>query len=137
VTAHALLFTLAAIGISETVYLIRMRIAQEKPVCVFGEECHKVLESKYNKFLGIHNDVFGLIFYIVISFLTAFLNIGIKPLFLWDISAKILILFAALISIILTYLQWQVIKAWCVWCLLSAITVFSMGIIVLTSELVI
>ena len=135
-TAHALLFTLAAIGISETVYLIRMRMAQERPVCVFGEECHKVLESKYNKFLGIHNDIFGLAFYIVISFMTAFLNIGIKPLFFWDISAKILILLAAVISIMLTYLQWQVIKSWCTWCILSALTVLGMGIIVLTSELV-
>lgn len=32
-TPHALLFTLAATGISETVYLIRSCITQKAPVC--------------------------------------------------------------------------------------------------------
>lgn len=48
-TAFALLFTLSAIGISETVYLIRKRIASERPVCLIGEDCTLVLASKYNK----------------------------------------------------------------------------------------
>lgn len=136
-TFHALLFTLAAIGISETVYLIRKRMAQEKPVCILGEDCQRVLESKYNKISGIHNEVLGLAFYIAISFLTAFLVIGIEPMILWDMSVKILIALGVVMSIILIYLQWRVIKAWCFWCVLSALTVFVMGIIVLTTELII
>jgi len=136
-TPHALLFTLAAIGIAETVYLIRKRMAQEEPVCILGEDCQRVLESKYNKILGIHNEIFGLAFYIAISFLTAFLVIGIEPMIFWDMSVKILIALGVVMSIILIYLQWRVIKAWCFWCVLSALTVFVMGIIVLTTELII
>ncbi|MCH8741539.1 vitamin K epoxide reductase family protein [Patescibacteria group bacterium] len=135
-TSHVLLFMLAAIGIAETVYLIRKRIAKEEPVCIFGGECYKVLESKYNRFFGIHNEVLGLAFYIAISFLTAFLVIGIEPIIFWDISIKILITLGVVMSIILIYLQWRVIKTWCFWCVLSALTVFIMGIIVLATELI-
>ena len=134
---HVLLFTLAAIGIAETVYLIRKRIVKEEPVCIFGRECYKVLESKYNKLFGIHNEVLGLAFYIAISFLTAFLAIGIEPMIFWDMSLKILIALGVVMSIILIYLQWRVIKTWCFWCVLSALIVFVMGIIVLTIELII
>ena len=76
-TAYALLFILAAIGISETAYLIQKQIARERPICVIGENCHEVLESKYNKTLGIPNEVIGLLFYVVVAFITAFLVIGI------------------------------------------------------------
>lgn len=134
-TAHALLFTLAAIGISETAYLIRKRIARERPVCVIGQECHRVLESKHNNILGIPNEVSGLIFYVTISLITAFLVIGVEPIKFWYISAKILIGIGTIMSLIFTYLQWQIIKAWCFWCLMSAITVFLMAFIVITSNL--
>ena len=134
-TPYALLFTLAAIGISETVYLIRKRMAQEKPVCFLGGGCHLVLESKFNKLFGVHNDVLGLVFYIVISLITAFLVIWIEPMVWLDALAKILILGGVIMSALFTYLQWRIIKAWCFWCLMSAITVFLMAIIVLTSNL--
>lgn len=134
-TAHALLFTLAAIGISETVYLIKKRLEKEKPVCVFGQSCQIVLASKYNHVFLIHNDVAGLLFYIVISFITAFLVIGIEPMQWWDLFAKAGIGFAGLMSIFFVYLQARVIKAWCFWCLMSALTIWLMGFIVLVSNL--
>ncbi|MEK7081962.1 MAG: vitamin K epoxide reductase family protein [Patescibacteria group bacterium] len=48
-TALALLFTLSAVGISETVYLIRKRLAAEKPICPIGENCALVLTSRWSK----------------------------------------------------------------------------------------
>ncbi len=134
-TPHALLFTLAAIGISETVYLIRKRTVQEKPVCIIGETCHIVLESKYSKMFGIPNDVLGLLFYLMISAITAFLVIGIEPVIWLDRLAKVLVLGAATLSLYLIYLQWRVLKAWCFWCLMSATTVFLMAAIVLLTNL--
>ncbi len=134
-TPHALLFTLTTIGISETAYLIRKRLAKERPVCVIGQECHLVLESKYNNILGIPNEVAGFVFYVAISLMTAFLIIGTEPVALWVASAKILIGIGVVMSIVFTYLQWQVIKAWCFWCLMSAVTVFLMAFIITTSDL--
>lgn len=130
-TAQALLFTLACLGISEAVYLIRKRKAQEHTVCIIGEACEQVLESKYNKIFGLHNDILGLVFYILVSLITAFLALEIEPVKWWEVLAKILIFAGVLSSIFFTYLQWRVIKAWCFWCVMSAVTIFLMGIVAL------
>lgn len=133
-TTLALIFTLAAIGISETVYLIRKRIASEKPICILGEDCVTVLTSKYNRLFFVHNDVLGFLTYIVIAAISAFLVIGIEPVFFWSLVLKILVFVASLVSIFFTYLQWRVIKAWCTWCLMSAFTIWLMGVIILISK---
>jgi uncharacterized membrane protein len=133
-TSFALLFTLSAIGISETAYLIRKRIALEKPVCPIGENCTLVLESKYNKIFFVHNDVLGFLFYIAASFITAFLVIGIGPLALWKFILKLFIASGSLMSLVFTYLQWRVIRAWCFWCLMSALTIWLMGVIILATS---
>ncbi len=132
-TALALIFTLAAIGISETVYLIRKRIASEKPVCILGEDCVTVLTSKYSRLFIIPNDVLGFLAYIVIATISAFLVIGVEPIYFWSLILKILVFVASLISLLFTYLQWRVIKAWCFWCLMSAFTIWLMGVIILAS----
>lgn len=130
-TALALLFTLSAIGISETVYLIRKRVAAEKPICPIGDSCTLVLTSKYNKIFIIQNDVLGLLFYIMASFVAAFLVIGIEPLAFWSFVLKLSVVMGAFLSLFFTYLQWRVIRAWCFWCLMSAFTIWLMGIIIL------
>ncbi|MEK9182928.1 MAG: vitamin K epoxide reductase family protein [Patescibacteria group bacterium] len=126
-TAYALLFTLAAIGLSETVYLIRKRMFAEKLVCLIGGSCNLVLESKYNKLFGVHNDILGLLFYVMALFISGFLVIGVEPLLFWIFILKFSVAVGSLMSLIFTYLQWRVIKAWCFWCLMSAITIWLMG----------
>lgn len=135
-TSFALLFTLSAIGISETVYLIRKRIASEKPICPIGGGCTTVLTSKYSKMFIIPNDVLGLATYVVISFVAAFLVIGVEPMSLWNFALAFLVGIASLMSILFTYLQWRIIKAWCFWCLMSAFTIWLMGVIMLISVIV-
>lgn len=132
-TSLALIFTLASIGISETVYLVRKRIASEKPICPIGGDCGVVLSSKYNKIFLVPNDLLGLLSYMAISLLAAFLVIGIAPAGLWNALIKILIAIATIASIFFTYLQWKIIRAWCFWCLMSAFTIWLMGIIILLS----
>jgi uncharacterized membrane protein len=134
-TSFALLFTLASIGISETVYLIEKRIASERPVCPIGEGCATVLSSKYNKIFLIPNDILGLLTYIAIAVIAAFLVIEVDPMPLWSILIKILVGLASLMSLIFTYLQWKVIRAWCFWCLMSAFTIWLMAIIILVSKI--
>ncbi|MBI4812291.1 hypothetical protein HY798_02485 [Candidatus Falkowbacteria bacterium] len=132
-TAFAILFTLSAIGISETVYLVRKRIAAEKPICPIGGGCVTVLTSRYSKIFLVHNDVLGLLTYVVIAFITAFLVIEVQPMFLWTLFLQILVIVASVMSIFLTLLQWRVIHAWCFWCLMSAITIWIMEIIIFFS----
>ena len=135
-TSLALLFTLSAIGISETVYLIRKRIASEKPTCPIGGGCEIVLTSKYSKLFIIPNDLLGLVAYIAIALVAAFLVIGVQPIFLWNFLLKILVTIASLMSIFFTYLQWRVIRVWCFWCLMSAFTIWLMGIILIVSAII-
>ena len=135
-TSFALLFTLSAIGISETVYLIRKRIAAERPVCPIGVGCALVLTSKYNKIFIVPNDVLGLLFYIMASFIAAFLVIAVPPLAFWNFVIKLSIALGAFLSLFFTYLQWRVIRAWCFWCLMSAFTIWLMGSIILVSSLI-
>ena len=133
-TLEALIFTIAAIGISETAYLIKKRKAGEKPVCLLGEDCQKVLQSKYSKIFGIHNDILGLFFYIFVSVITGFLVTDITPIansWFWDLAMRFAVLAGALMSFFLIYLQWKVIKSWCFWCLMSAGTTFLMAAILL------
>lgn len=135
-TAFALLFTLSAIGISETVYLIRKRIASERPVCVIGEDCTLVLTSAYSKIFLIPNDVLGLFFYITASVISGFLVVGVEPLVFWSVVFKLSVAGGALLSLFFTYLQWRVIRAWCFWCLMSACTIWLMGIIIIVSDFI-
>lgn len=134
-TAHALLFTIAAIGIAEAAYLIRKRIAAERPVCPIGEDCVTVLSSKYNRLFGIHNDLLGFLFYIAFATLVALLVIGTGPKEELLQLAEIMLAGAAGMSLYLIYLQKYVIRAWCFWCLMSAGTIGLMGIIMLTAQL--
>lgn len=127
----ALLFTISAIGISETTYLIRKRRASERPFCVIGERCYEVLSSKYNSlFFGIPNDILGLLFYITVAFLTALVVIGIGEIMVLVLLAKLVILTGVAISLALLYIQWRILRAWCFWCVVSAVTTFIMGAIV-------
>jgi uncharacterized membrane protein len=137
-TPHALLFTIAAIGISETSYLIRKRKANERPICVFGEKCHEVLESKYNSlFFGIPNDILGLLFYSILAILTAFIVIGRGEIEIFVLLTKLIILGSVGMSLVFLYIQWKILKAWCFWCIVSAFTTFLMGLIVVMSNLAI
>src|SRR3989344_1934988 len=97
-TALALLFTLAAIGISETMYLIRKRTAAEEPLCFIGEDCTVVLSSKYRKIFLVPNDVLGLLAYVVIAILAALLVIDVGPLNFLKNALTIMITVASVVS---------------------------------------
>ena len=134
-TAIALLFTLSAIGLAETAYLIRERINQRAAACVIGSDCSTVLESKYNKFVGVHTDVWGFLFYLSMAIISGLLVVGVGPLSWWLLIFKVNVFLASFITLLLVYLQWRVIKVWCFWCLMSAGTILLMDIIIVVSNI--
>src|SRR3989344_3823590 len=83
-----LIFVLASIGIIEAIYLIRKRLASEKSICPIGGDCAIVLESKYNKIFFVHNDILGLLTYIIILCMSVFLIFGIEPISWWNLIIK-------------------------------------------------
>lgn len=130
-TAFAILFTMAAIGISETVYLIRKRKEGDKPLCPIGGGCSTVLESKYNSIFGVHNDLLGLLFYLASGFLTALIVLEIGPTAVLTNVVGLMICGALAMSVVFTYLQAFVIKSWCFWCVMSALTIVVMALTLL------
>lgn len=129
-TGFALLFTLAAIGLAETSYLIRKRKSGQHAACIIGRGCSDVLEGKYNKTLGIHNDVLGFVFYFAMALVTALYVVGAANIVWWALAANAMLLGAALMTMRFLYLQWRVIKVWCFWCLMSSATIGLMILIV-------
>ena len=133
-TASALLFTLACLGVSVSVYLIDKRRAAAKPFCPVGKNCAVVLNSRYNRiFYFAHNDTAGLIFFLTTALLTSFLVIEVAPVFWWRRILVALVMAGDLMSLYLIYLQWQKIKAWCFWCVASAVIVFLMTLIIINT----
>lgn len=127
-TAFALLFTMAAIGISETAYLVRQRIIAERPVCPMGGGCVTVLSSGYNRTLGVHNDLLGMLFYLSMGAMTALVVIGAGSASILMALAAAALAVATILSAYFFFLQWRVIKAWCFWCLMSAATILVMDL---------
>ncbi|MCR4312154.1 MAG: hypothetical protein NUV56_02605, partial [Candidatus Uhrbacteria bacterium] len=130
-TAFAFLFTLAAIGMAETSYLIKQRRSGEHAVCVIGKGCSDVLESKYNQFFGLYNDVLGFIFYCVMAGISASVVIGLYSSALLSKLAFLALAGATLMTLRFIYLQWRVIRVWCFWCLMSALVIGLMDLIVI------
>ncbi len=127
-TGFAFLFTVAAVGISETAYLIRQRITAERPVCPVGGGCVTVLSSGYNRMFGIHNDLLGMLFYVSMCVIAALVVIGSGPAAILMVLAAANLVAATIMSAYFFFLQWRVIRAWCFWCLMSAATILLMDL---------
>jgi len=130
-----LIFVLSVAGICETSYLIRKRVASQHPVCFIGQKCEAVLASKYSKTFFIHNDILGLLSYVSILVITTLLLLGFLPAGLLMLGLEAILMVGSLMSLFFVFLQWKVIKAWCFWCMMSAFTFWSMGLILLLSNL--
>jgi len=116
----SIIFTILIIlGITDSVYLIYKNRGGQPLVCPLNGNCHAVLASKWNRFLGVKNEIWGLLYYLgVLSLLGLFFyNIcGITILALLG-----LVSFGALYSAFLTYIQAFKLKEYCFYCLVSAI----------------
>ena len=91
--------------------------ATSGPVLCIGTGCAKVIRSGYGRLLGIPNGALGVGYFAA----TALVPVVARPgSVVW--SAMIVATIVALtLYAYLTYLQAAVLRAWCVWCVGSAI----------------
>ncbi|OHA71283.1 MAG: hypothetical protein A3F15_01530 [Candidatus Wildermuthbacteria bacterium RIFCSPHIGHO2_12_FULL_40_12] len=110
----------SAVGVLDTLYLIYHKIRGTEVACPFfpKEWCRKVQKSPYSKIFGIPNAFLGFAIFLAIFVLTWLYTNFIVPA--WPIQTLILIGF--LFSIYFTYTQGFILKAFCTWCLVSAIS---------------
>ncbi len=116
------LFTLGAFGFWVARHIYIHKRSEEKPlVCMVGFDCHSVVHSDYSKFLGIHVEVLGMLYYGAVTLFYAFLLFIANTLPVKLTDFMILLSFTAfLFSAYLISIQQFVIKKWCSWCLVSA-----------------
>lgn len=127
-----LLLSLAILGAAIAAYLIWKRKKKEHPVCIIGEDCNVVLESKYNKLFVVHNDVMGLLYYFAMIAIVIMLRYDIEILSpdLLYFGLKAFAAVGAMMGVLLMFLQWKVLKSWCFWCIISNLNTWIIALVV-------
>ena len=115
----SIFYVFSAIGILDTLYLSYHVFSKTDVACWFfpAEWCRKVQHSKFSKTLGIPNPFLGLLMYTSIILLTYFTLAGQVPA--WIVKAVVVFGFA--FSLYFTAIQAFVLRAFCTWCVVSAV----------------
>lgn len=116
-------FLLSLCGLLVAGYVLQGYLRDESPLCV-NSGCDIVRKSSYSNIFGMPVPAFGLIGYAsisVLAFFRTFNNSG-KLAFIHLLVATLGVLFVAWFS----YLEVFVIKAICMWCVISAIIMISL-----------
>lgn len=112
------LYLCGVIGVLDMLYLLYHKIMGTDVACPFfpKEWCHKVQHSPQSKTFGVPNSLAGLVMYSAILGLTWRYASGGS---FWPVQA--VVTFGFIFSIYFTYVQAFVLKAFCTWCVISAI----------------
>lgn len=113
------IIALSLFGFADATFLFAKRIAGAPIPCVLGfTGCDEVAKSPYSVLFGIPLSLYGMVFYLTIGAL-ALLYADMKKL----LFAKLLLGAALLgfsMSLYFLYIQGFVIKAFCIYCVISA-----------------
>ncbi len=119
-TIHStLLYAVAGVGLIDTLYLSYHAITKTDVACWFfpKEWCKKVQYSKYSRTFGIPNPYLGLLMYVAIFGFTYLTSLG--QMASWVVPA--IVIFGFAFSMYFTFIQTFVLRAFCTWCVVSAI----------------
>ncbi|MDA1169228.1 MAG: hypothetical protein O3A36_02745 [bacterium] len=118
---HKGLVGTAFLGLLLSGYLLIAYVSPEPVPCVSGGGCQAAQQSKYSSFLNVPTPAYGMIFYISLAILASLWNEDTKnkilPLLVILVSSGLAV------SAFLTYIEAFVLKAWCSWCVASAVLV--------------
>ncbi|HRH24158.1 MAG TPA: vitamin K epoxide reductase family protein [Candidatus Paceibacterota bacterium] len=122
----ALLILLALLGITDSWYLASHAATDTALVCDIGaglDGCNTVAQSPYSQFMGIPLAYFGVAFYTVLLILGA-LAFCFSPRRLLYKGIFALSVASALASVCFLFIQFFLIQAVCVYCIVSAVLAF-------------
>ena len=121
----------ALVGLADSVYLTVKHFTAEPVPCDMIAGCETVLTSVYAQFAGIPTAAFGAVAYFVAFSLAILAAYGNR--LMWKLFGVQVVIMAA-VTLWLLYLQALVIKAFCQFCLLSALTTFLLLILFILSK---
>lgn len=112
----------ALLGLIVSLYIYRQKKKKTKLICPRESNCEKVVHSTHATTFGIPNELLGVLFYVAQGALWTAFSIVPSIVTGWYVFAMTtLTIGGALFSIYLIALQGLVIRAWCMWCLGSAL----------------
>ena len=115
------------LGVLNTIYLSYHNLRGTMVYCLGlpDEWCERVQKSKYSKTFGVPNPFLGLGMLLVILVLAFSYHLEYSSLY----PLQALISFGFLFSLYFVYIQAKVIKAYCTWCIVSALIFTSLFIL--------
>lgn len=120
--ARRIILWASLVGLFASTYLLITYISGAPIACGSLHGCEIVRASKWAYSFGIPRPLFGVIFYTALIVLLAFRAMYPHRKPLWAYRLMILAAFVGFLeSAFLTFVQWLDIKAFCVWCVTSAI----------------
>ena len=120
----------ALLGILDAGYITYTKLAGILPTCRPPFACQTVLESKWSSVGSIPLSAFGVVFYSTMLILAIIAFMDLERLGVGKLKVKVHNLLAILgtfglfFSLWLVFIMGVLIKAWCLFCLLSAINCF-------------
>jgi uncharacterized membrane protein len=122
--------TLALAGIFISLYLTLYKLGVIGELsCTIGS-CETVNTSKWSRFLGMPVAAWGVLFYLDVFVIAL---VGIMARFEYEPMISLVLVAEAAIGVLfsawLTYLELGVIRAICIWCVTSAVTVTSIFLV--------
>src|SRR3989344_7702422 len=116
------IFVLGFFGFALARHIYKHKDDNKHPVvCPIKFDCHTVIHSDYSRFFGVPVEIFGMLYYALISisyFFFIFMP-SAMPLFLVNFLIT-LSLIAFLFSVYLIAVQIFILKKGCSWCIVSA-----------------
>ena len=113
------LVIIALIGFADATYLTVEHYANVIPPCTTGG-CETVLTSKYANIVGVPTSLFGSVYYLIIA-VSIFLYMDTKKN-IFIVLPLLLSVVGLLTSLCLVFIMAFVLKAFCPYCAVSAIT---------------
>ena len=128
-TYSTLVIILALLGLADAAYLTQVAYTGGSLACSIEglSGCNVVAQSAYSKVFGIPLALYGVVFYV--SFLLVFLLSRIRPHHRLFLIVTLMGLLGVLFSTYFLYVQVVLIKALCIYCIVSAIVTYILGIL--------
>ena len=116
----SILLIVALLGFADAMYLTIEHFKGVVPPCTLVSGCETVLTSTYSVIAGIPVSLLGAIYYLVIAVgIFAYIDTKKSNILKWTLSLTVL---GLLMSLWFIFLQAFIIKAWCLYCLGSAVS---------------
>ena len=131
---ETILIIFGAIGFMVSAYILYSKKFDKPLYCPIGENCDNVVKSKYGKTFGIDNTIPGMGFYLLIIIYGIMLLLN-RNLFKETVIHYVIVgisVGSVLFSLYLVYVQKFILKEWCIYCIVSAVSsILILGVLVL------